>query len=603
QRWGLVPTDRADWRTNSAPPVIAPFTPYLKPMRPEDILLPTPAGVYCKIGGFHIDPTQPVDKAVITHGPSDHARAGHGAVLATQETLDLMLLRYGANFAASTQAVRHGETVTLGGARVTFHPAGHVLGSAQIAVEANGLRVVASGDYKNVVDPTCVAFELVRCDVFITEATFGLPIFRHGNAEAEIAKLLRSVALFPDRAHLVGAYSLGKAQRVIALIREAGYDQPIYLHGAMEKITRYYESRGIVLGRFELARAANIDLEGLMVATLPRPGDLLCLGMDARACPCAPAPGRIAAGDFGSRRLGRSHCHHRRDRRLGYLGHARPGRGARALERDPRTASPAAGYPRLWRGGRDRWRYSKCQSRQDVMNRFAELLDRLAYEPGRNNKLRLMTDYFRSTPDPERSFPLAALTGALSFQHAKPSMIRALIAERVDPVLFELSYDYVGDLSETVALMWKPRTQAGTSLQTWDASPSACTQALEVDHGDGSQGHDELLLSSVVTALSSLGKSELPGRLARWLDRLDETGRWALLKLVTGGLRIGVSARLAKTAAAALGDKDPQEVELIWPDLRPPYVELFAWLEGRGHKPASRDAAPFRPAMLAHAIE
>src|SRR5262247_3231000 len=237
------------------------------------------------------------------------------------------------------------------------------------------------------------------------------------------------------------------------------------------------------------------------------------------------------------------------------------------------------------------------------MNRFAELLDRLAYEPGRNNKLRLMTDYFRSTPDPERGFALAALTGALSFQHAKPSMIRALIAERVDPVLFELSYDYVGDLSETVALMWKPRTQAGTSLQTWDASPSACTQALEVDHGDVSQGHDELLLSSVVTALSSLGKSELPGRLARWLDRLDETGRWALLKLVTGGLRIGVSTRLAKTAAAALGDKDPQEVELIWPDLRPPYVELFAWLEGRGHKPASRDAAPFRPAMLAHAIE
>src|SRR5215470_15664871 len=237
------------------------------------------------------------------------------------------------------------------------------------------------------------------------------------------------------------------------------------------------------------------------------------------------------------------------------------------------------------------------------MNRFAELLDRLAYEPGRNNKLRLMTDYFRSTPDPERGFALAALTGALSFQHAKPSMIRALIAERVDPVLFELSYDYVGDLSETVALMWKPRTQAGTSLQAWDASPSARTQALEVDHSDGSQGHDELLLSSVVTALSSLGKSELPGRLARWLDRLDETGRWALLKLVTGGLRIGVSARLAKTAAAALGDKDPQEIELIWPALRPPYLELFGWLDGSADKPASGDPAPFRPAMLAHALD
>src|SRR5712692_8823550 len=217
-------------------------------MRPEDILLPTPAGVCCQLGGFHIDPTRPVHKAVITHGHADHARAGHGAVLATQETLDLMRLRYGENFAASTQAIRYGETVTLAGARVTFHPAGHVLGSAQIAVEANGLRVVASGDYKNIADPTCVAFELVRCDVFITEATFGLPVFRHGNTDAEIAKLLHSVALFPDRAHLVGAYSLGKAQRVIALIRKAGHDKPIYLHGAMEKITRYYEDRGVALG-------------------------------------------------------------------------------------------------------------------------------------------------------------------------------------------------------------------------------------------------------------------------------------------------------------------------------------------------------------------
>ena len=239
-------------------------------MRPEDILLPTPAGVYSKIGGFYIDPTRPVDKAVITHGHSDHARAGHGAVLATQETLDLMRLRYGETFAVSTQAVRFGEILTLGGARVTFHPAGHVLGSAQIAIEANGLRIVASGDYKTVVDPTCVAFELVACDIFITEATFGLPVFRHGNADAEIAKLLRSVELFPDRAHLVGAYSLGKAQRVMALIRKTGYDQPIYLHGAMEKITRYYESRGIDLGRFELARAANkAELAGTITLCPP----------------------------------------------------------------------------------------------------------------------------------------------------------------------------------------------------------------------------------------------------------------------------------------------------------------------------------------------
>jgi ATP-dependent DNA ligase len=212
------------------------------------------------------------------------------------------------------------------------------------------------------------------------------------------------------------------------------------------------------------------------------------------------------------------------------------------------------------------------------MNRFAELLDRLAYEPSRNNKLRLMTDYFRGTPDPERGWALAGLTGALSFQHAKPSVIRALIAERADPVLFELSYDYVGDLSETVALMWPVR-------------------------GSAARVDGELRLSAIIAALSSLSKAELPGQLARWLDQLDETGRWALLKLVTGALRIGVSARLAKTAVAALGAKDPQEVELIWPGLRPPYLDLFAWLAGRADKPASRDPAPFRPPMLAHALE
>jgi DNA ligase 1 len=237
------------------------------------------------------------------------------------------------------------------------------------------------------------------------------------------------------------------------------------------------------------------------------------------------------------------------------------------------------------------------------MNRFAELLDRLAYEPGRNNKLRLMADYFRSTPDPERGYALAALTGALSFQHAKPSMLRALIAERVDPVLFELSYDYVGDLSETVALMWKARMQSEGAPRSGDVQSSAFAPDTRGPDAADARQDRELLLSAVVTALSSLGKADLPGHLARWLDQLDETGRWALIKLVTGELRIGVSARLAKTAAAALGDKDPQEVELIWPAMRPPYLELFAWLEGRGDKPMSRDPAPFRPPMLAHAIE
>src|SRR3954470_12223202 len=159
-------------------------------IRPEELLTPTPSGVCCQSGGFHIDPTRPVDKAVITHGHSDHARPGHGAVLATRETLDLMRLRYGDNFAGSTQVAKPGETLTLGGARVTFHPAGHVLGSTQIAGESEGCRIGASGAYKDAPDPTCAPFELVPCDVFITEAPFGLPVFRHGNAAGEVAKLL-----------------------------------------------------------------------------------------------------------------------------------------------------------------------------------------------------------------------------------------------------------------------------------------------------------------------------------------------------------------------------------------------------------------------------
>jgi DNA ligase-1 len=220
------------------------------------------------------------------------------------------------------------------------------------------------------------------------------------------------------------------------------------------------------------------------------------------------------------------------------------------------------------------------------MNRFAELLDRLAYEPSRNNKLRLMIDYFRSTGDPERGWTLAALTGALSFPHAKPSLIRSLIAERTDPVLFELSYDYVGDLSETIALMWP------------SAAPSSAPGFGKVQAAD-----QELTLTRVVETLATLGKAQLPQQLARWLDALDETGRWALIKLVTGGFRVGVSARLAKAAVAALADKDVHDIEVIWPALAPPYGELFAWLEGRAERPASGDPASFRPPMLAHALD
>jgi putative mRNA 3-end processing factor len=239
-------------------------------MRAQELLTSTPAGLYCEAGGFHIDPPAPVARALITHAHADHARPGHGAVLATAETLGLMRVRYGEGFAQTPQAARYGGTIHIGGIGVTFHPAGHVLGSAQIAIEAAGLRVVASGDYKNVPDPTCAPFQPLACDVFITEATFGLPVFRHGDPLAEIGKLLESVALFPERAHIVGAYPLGKGQRVIALLRQAGYERPIYIHGALEAITRYYAGRGIALGDVRLVRdATKAELAGAIAIAPP----------------------------------------------------------------------------------------------------------------------------------------------------------------------------------------------------------------------------------------------------------------------------------------------------------------------------------------------
>jgi DNA ligase-1 len=210
------------------------------------------------------------------------------------------------------------------------------------------------------------------------------------------------------------------------------------------------------------------------------------------------------------------------------------------------------------------------------VNRFAALLDRLAYEPRRNAKIRLLADYFRDTPDPERGMALAAFTGALNFRHAKPNIIRSLIGERTDPFLFQMSRDYVGDMAETVALMW-PAKPGVNYVPT---------------------------LSEIVQGLHEATKLDLPNKIAQWLDALDETGRWALLKLITGSLRIGASARLAKTAVASLGtDIEPNDVELVWPGLTPPYEDLFAWVEGRGPKPENMDPAPFRPPMLSTAIE
>ena len=220
---------------------------------PHQLLHPTPKGLYCPPGDFYIDPVRAVDRAVITHGHADHARAGHEAVLATPATINIMAARYGADFTARRQSAEFGEITEINGVRVWLAPAGHVLGSAQAVVEYKGLRMVCTGDYKRRQDPTCQSFEVVPCDVFISEATFGLPVFRHPDDRSEIAKLLQSLQTFPDRAHLVGVYALGKAQRVISLIREAGYHDPIYIHGALKALCELYEDHGVPLGPLEPA--------------------------------------------------------------------------------------------------------------------------------------------------------------------------------------------------------------------------------------------------------------------------------------------------------------------------------------------------------------
>jgi putative mRNA 3-end processing factor len=239
-------------------------------IRPQDLLCPKPEGLYCAPGDFYIDPVRPVARAVITHGHADHARAGHGAVLATAETLDIMGERYGLEFAGAAQAAAYGEAVPRDEVQVTLVPAGHVLGSAQAVVRWKGLTMVVSGDYKRRRDPTCPAFEPVPCDVFISEATFGLPVFRHPADRDEIARLLRSVAQFPERCHLVGAYALGKAQRIIRLLREAGWDRPIYVHGALDRLNALYERHGIDLGPLESATAGKkADFAGQIVIAPP----------------------------------------------------------------------------------------------------------------------------------------------------------------------------------------------------------------------------------------------------------------------------------------------------------------------------------------------
>jgi len=238
--------------------------------RPDEWLRVTSAGLYCVPGEFHIDPTQPVDRAVVTHGHGDHARPGHRHVLATPGTLAIMAARYGSDAAIQAQALPYGEPLRLGDVTVRLVPAGHILGSAQVVLEHRGTRIVVSGDYKRRPDPTCAPFEPQNCDIFITEATFGLPVFRHPDDRGEIDKLLHSVALFPERSHIVGVYALGKCQRVLSLLRRQGYEEPVYLHGALIACVRLYEELGVPLGPvLPAVGAAREELRGKIVLAPP----------------------------------------------------------------------------------------------------------------------------------------------------------------------------------------------------------------------------------------------------------------------------------------------------------------------------------------------
>jgi len=242
----------------------------MRPDRFEDWLTVDAKGLFCRPGGFHIDPRGGARRAIITHGHSDHARPGHDAALATPETLAIMGARLGDGAPRRPQALAYGEPLSIGDVTGTLFPAGHVLGSAQVLIQYQGVRAVVSGDYKRSEDPTCTPFALVPCDLFVTEATFALPVFQHGDAAAEVGKLIKSVEQFPERAHVVGAYGLGKTQRVIALLRAAGYERPVYIHGALQACCDLYESFGVRLGTLKPATgAARDELKGAIVLAPP----------------------------------------------------------------------------------------------------------------------------------------------------------------------------------------------------------------------------------------------------------------------------------------------------------------------------------------------
>ncbi len=239
-------------------------------MSAAPLLVLRPEGLYCPAADLFIDPVRPVARALVTHGHADHCRPGSSALLCTPETAAIARARYGEAAFGRIEMLRCGETLALGAARVRLAPAGHVLGSAQAVIEIGGRRAVVSGDYKRRADPTCAPFEPVPCDLFVTEATFGLPVFRHPPVKGEIDKLLRALAREPSRAVAVGVYALGKAQRLIAELRRAGHDRPIFLHGALVKLCRLYESLGVALGPLADAKAAaKEEMRGAIVLAPP----------------------------------------------------------------------------------------------------------------------------------------------------------------------------------------------------------------------------------------------------------------------------------------------------------------------------------------------
>lgn len=237
---------------------------------------PEREGLTVDTGGvrFSIDALRVCKTVVVTHGHADHARPGHDHVIATPETLAIMASRYGAEFCQKQTPLNYGQEMQLGDVTIRLEPAGHVLGSAQVVIDHGGKRVVVSGDYKRKPDPTCEGFKPIACDIFITEATFALPVFSHPDPLTELDKLLHSLKLFPERCHVIGAYSLGKAQRLIAMLRQKGYSKPIYLHGAQQKLCQLYQDLGVDLGHLEPATAGERgkprdDLAGEIVIAPP----------------------------------------------------------------------------------------------------------------------------------------------------------------------------------------------------------------------------------------------------------------------------------------------------------------------------------------------